>query len=133
MTDVLAQALGINPNDYSVMLAVRQTREDRSWLGELIRLRHRGHPDDVKFASALGVEVEELLDFEADPLSFDLPFIRVYANAVGAFVMHAVLPRPDVSRWVFLSDYEEPPGPAEGTWTVDPNVLLHKSGELVSR
>ena len=46
--------------------------------------------DAEKFAATIGVELDELLDFESDPLDSDLGFIRLYALALGALLTHQV-------------------------------------------
>ena len=90
MTNSIAQFFGVDDNSPETRLAVDQVSIDRDFLGDLVALRHRDAPDAEKFAATIGVELDELLYFESDPLDSDLGFIRLYALALGALLTHQV-------------------------------------------
>lgn len=119
MTDVVAQALGLDLSDDDVKLGVLQARKDSHWLRTLIKIREAQQADVEQFAAKLGVSRDELLDFEADPLSFDLPFVRMYATTLGALVTHQVYAREHVTQWILRSDYTETTGEGDEPWLVD--------------
>ena len=90
MTNSIAQFFGVDDNSPETRLAVDQVSIDRDFLGDLVALRHRDAPDAEEFAATIGVELDELLYFESDPLDSDLGFIRLYALALGALLTHQV-------------------------------------------
>ena len=90
MTNQIAQFFDVDENSPETRLAVDQVSIDRDFLGDLVALRHRDAPDAEKFAATIGVELDELLYFESDPLDSDLGFIRLYALALGALLTHQV-------------------------------------------
>ena len=90
MTNQIAQFFDVDENSPETRPAVDQVSIDRDFLGDLVALRHRDAPDAEKFAATIGVELDELLYFESDPLDSDLGFIRLYALALGALLTHQV-------------------------------------------
>lgn len=87
MTDALARLLGVDPDSESTQIARRQIESDRHWLESMIEDR-RAHHSPEEFATEIGVELDELTQFESDPLDFDLGFVRVYQLALGGLSQH---------------------------------------------
>ena len=71
-------------------IASRQIELDRCMLDELIHVRKYTHPDLRTFSEYIGLDYEDVLDFELDPMDHSLHFIRIYACGLGVTINHFV-------------------------------------------
>lgn len=91
MSDLLADIFGVVPSSDEAILAKKQIDSDSSFLNQMILERHKTYENPAEFADEIGVSLELLEDFEADPLDFDLMFIRQYAHTLNLFINHEVI------------------------------------------
>jgi len=88
----VAELLGIKSDSPKSKLAAHLVSEDRSLIGELIRLRHQRGLKQHDVADLLGISQSAVAGFErlgGDPR---LSTIRRYAMAVDARIVHIVRP-----------------------------------------
>ena len=98
MTDVVTQT----PPDLAWVRARAKVlaREDREMKAKLIRHRRNTGLTQKEVAERMGVTqqaVQKLERYDSDP---KLATLRRYANAIGAFVSHEVVPDVGQSVWI---------------------------------
>lgn len=91
MSDPLSTMLGVDPESDGVKLAIKQLEEDSNFLEALIAARQERYIDLSEYAEKIGAHPGEIERFEADPVDFDLSFIRAYAHGLGLFIGHSIL------------------------------------------
>lgn len=73
-----------------VELAIAQTDRDFAMLENLIEERKKQFPTLAEFSETLGVSEEKIDEFESDPDSFSVGFVRLYAIGVHAAIHHHI-------------------------------------------
>jgi len=82
--------LGVDPTSDLAQLVTGQINHDDAVLERLIEIREEKFPDLEEFAKKIGVRLEYLEEFEADPIDANLDLVRNYCAGLMVSIKHEI-------------------------------------------
>lgn len=82
--------LGVDPTSDLAQLVTGQINHDDAVLERLIEIREEQFPDLAEFAKKIGVRLECLEEFEADPIDANLDLVRNYCAGLMVSIKHEI-------------------------------------------